>query len=106
MEISESKLKQIFKEIITSTNSESKDFITLREFKQIVKTYDIELIKGQELSDNDFHECWRQMFSQICHKSGKNTNFKNTSKHTSHVHTSNLKTSDSFGKTLKVTETK
>ena len=82
----------------------SQGYITLREFKQIIKDFNIELIKGQELSENDFHECCRQMFSQVCNKTGKNTNFNSSAKQKSGENIANSKANSSFGRTLNNTE--
>jgi len=76
MEVSAGRLKAIFREMLSYSDSEMPEYIMLQEFKKIIEEYHIELIKGQELSDHDFHECCRQLFSQVCQKTETNTNFK------------------------------
>lgn len=90
MEVSAGRLKAIFREMLSYSDSEMPEYIMLQEFKKIIEEYHIELIKGQELSDHDFHECCRQLFSQVCQKTETNTNFKGANL----VYSSNLKTSN------------
>ena len=57
-----------------SYNSKTAKYITIKEFKQIIRDYKIEFIKGQELNEIDFHEWCRQLFSQLCQKPNDNAN--------------------------------
>lgn len=77
MEVSVAKLKEVFKEMRSYWDDTKSSHITLKEFKKIVRDYDIELIKGQELSDADFHECCRQIFSQLWQKLNSTGKFTN-----------------------------
>ena len=42
------------------------EFLVLADFKRVVVDFNVELIRGVSMNDNDFHEYCREMFSLMC----------------------------------------
>ena len=56
MELSNHCLIEVFDEILKHSEDPESGEITLRDFKKIVSEYDVEFIKGQKLTDEEFGE--------------------------------------------------
>ncbi|CAI2362923.1 unnamed protein product [Moneuplotes crassus] len=68
MELNAHDIREVFTEILQCSEDPDLETINLRDFKKLIEGYGIELYKGVELTDEDFHECCRQLFSQLCQK--------------------------------------
>lgn len=62
--LDDSKLREIFNEL--KSNDAKRDFITFNDFKTAIINFKLQLMRGLNHNNPDFHDYCKELFMMIC----------------------------------------